>query len=208
MHFHIQAIAISAVAGTGKATVSKELIALRPDLYEPVGSITTRPPKPEAHGKKYEYASSHEEFEQFIREGKVLEFNKYASNTTDKGFHYYGTSRASYEDIIARGKVGLLDVDINGLCQMSPILGDSLLSVFLGCEREENHRRLLMRGTESIEEIEARMLTGDTERERVPSLVDQGIIRRIIWYGVAAQAGFAANEIHNLFLEYNKLKCA
>ncbi len=195
-------IVFCAVAGTGKATIITELIALRPDLFETVGSATTRAPKKEAHGKKYLH-TSHEGFEAMIANESVLEWNKYPSSN-EFGFNYYGTTRASYEDIVNRGKIALFDLEINGLKQLKKILpSNEILGLFLSAELEEIIKRLTKRGTESAEEIATRIETGKQEIALVPELKEQGIIDEVIWYGAGAHPGITANEILNFFLKYN-----
>ena len=69
-------IVISAPSGGGKGTILKELFAQDANLRLSV-SATTRQPRPgEENGKQY-YFISHEEFQDLIKTGKMLEYTEY-----------------------------------------------------------------------------------------------------------------------------------
>lgn len=183
-------VAISAPGGTGKATLCLMLITIFPNLFEVVGSYTTRDAKEEKHGKKYIHVT-HEEFKKLKEAGKIMESNDYT------GEHLYGTSRESYDEIIAAGKIPLFDIDINGAHQLRNTLGtDEFLSFFLNCEIDEIERRLRGRGTENEQQILKRLETGKKELELLPSFHNLKVINEIVPYGVGADAELTAKVMY------------
>lgn len=178
---HLSA-AIVGPAGTGKATLCLMLITIFPNLFEVVGSYTTRDLKEEIHGKKYTKVTR-EEFIRLKDEGKIMESNDYT------GTHLYGTSRESYDAIIEAGKIPLFDIDINGVLQIRNILGaDEFLVFFLECEIEEIERRLRGRNTENNEQIIKRIETGKKENESAKALAAVNVINELVPYGVGMTA--------------------
>lgn len=175
-------IIIAGPSGVGKATLCLMLLVLFPEKFAVVGSYTTRAAKEEKHGKIYIHCT-HEEFAQYLLEGKIMESNNYT------GKNLYGTSRESYDEIIKSGKIPLFDVDLNGAQQLRNLLPqDDLLSFFLDCEIDELERRLIGRNAETLEQIKDRLKTGAEELALAPSLVSLKVINKIIPYGVGADA--------------------
>ncbi len=196
-----KAISISAVSGTGKATICMHLKTLAPYLFAVTSSGTTRKSKVEVHGKKYEHFS-HDDFEALIKGDGFLEHNKYP---TKNDFNYYGSLRTSYEEIVNSGKIALFDVDINGATQLKQKLGNDLFSIFLNCEIEETESRLRKRNSEDEEQIQIRLKMGRLELEQIPTLKTRGVIDEIIWYGKDVIPGIIANEILNFILKKQTL---
>lgn len=184
--------AICGPAGVGKATLCLELITMFPGVFQVVGSYTTRDPKPEIHGKEYEFCT-HDEFKQYVADGKIMEHNNYT------GKNLYGTSKESHDKIVASGKIPLFDIDINGALQLKKFPGmDDLQIFFLECELDEQKRRLEGRGVETAEQIASRLETGKEELERAPQLKSQGEIHQLIPYGKGAERKETALKLHNL----------
>ena len=77
-------ICVSGFAGSGKGTIMKRLMADYSDKYALSVSATTRKPRPgEVEGREY-FFKTKEEFEQLIKEDKMLEYACYVGN-------FYGT---------------------------------------------------------------------------------------------------------------------
>jgi guanylate kinase len=103
----MKSLIIVGPSGVGKGTVISQLLK-KYSIFEFVVSFTTRHPRPgEIEGKDY-YFISHQEFNQRKENGEMLENKKVFTN-------YYGTSRSCYFEIIKRGRIPLLDVDIEGM---------------------------------------------------------------------------------------------
>ena len=185
-------VAICAPGGTGKATLCLMLITIFPNLFEVVGSYTTREAKEEKHGKKYIHVTR-EEFIKLRDAGKIMESNDYT------GEHLYGTSRESYEAIIESGKIPLFDIDITGVEQLRNTLStDEFLVFFLDCDIEEIERRLRNRGTENESQIQKRLTTGRSELKISKTLAEVKVINNIVPYGVGADAEITARRMYEL----------
>ena len=117
-------IVLSSPSGAGKSTMTRRLLADRPDLRLSV-SATTRPPRPgEVDGRDY-YFVSRERFAAMVSGGELLEH-------ADVFGHRYGTPRAPVEGALADGRDMIFDVDWQGAQQLRlSALGRSVVSVFL-----------------------------------------------------------------------------
>ena len=88
-------IVISGFAGSGKGTITKELIK-RYDNYRVSVSATTRNPRPgEVDGKDY-FFITRDKFEEMIAAGELLEYAEYVGN-------YYGTPKSYVNEMPAPG---------------------------------------------------------------------------------------------------------
>jgi hypothetical protein len=98
-------IVLSGPSGVGKGTLYKMLLDRHPDSFATSVSHTTRNPRPgEVHGQDYYYVTM-EEFEDLIAEGGFLEHAKFGGNR-------YGTSKKMIEDMGQKGKVVILDIEM------------------------------------------------------------------------------------------------
>lgn len=179
-------VALVAVSGTGKTTLSKNLTILIPGLRTAV-SATTRPPRGgEIEGVHY-YFLTRSLFEEKIKAGEFAEWFPYNGNL-------YGTLLS---EIGKREKEGLpliFDIEINGAMMLKQSLGDRLITVFLECPIEECEKRLRGRDVNQSEDyIQSRMLIG--MNEEIPRKSECDVL---IWYGPGVEPAFAANEIANL----------
>lgn len=143
-------IVICAPSGTGKSTLLSRLKSDFPDLKWSV-SCTTRPTRTgEEHGKDYFFIKV-ESFEKQIADDEFIEWAKVHSN-------YYGTSKRFIEEGIKTGKQMLFDLDVQGADAMKKIYGEQAQVIFIEPPSiEELEKRLLARGTDSIEVIQERI---------------------------------------------------
>ncbi|HEY6107884.1 MAG TPA: guanylate kinase [Gemmatimonadales bacterium] len=103
-------VILSAPSGGGKTTISRALLARRPDVGYSV-SATTRPPRPgEQNGESYHFVTR-AEFERLATAGEFLEWAEYAGNR-------YGTLRREVRAVLAAGKHALLDIEVQGARQV------------------------------------------------------------------------------------------
>lgn len=140
---------ISGPSGTGKGTICSRIMEER-KLSLSI-SMTTRAPRDgEKDGQSY-YFVTKEEFENKIKEDKMLEYAKVFDN-------YYGTPKDKVISRLERGIDVILEIDIQGGLQVrSKMPEDSVLIFILPPSLEELKNRLKLRGTESIEAIEKRL---------------------------------------------------
>lgn len=152
-------IVICAPSGTGKSTLLNRLKTDIPDLVWSV-SCTTRPIRSgEVHGKDY-YFIKPQTFEQQIADNEFIEWARVHSN-------YYGTSKRFVTEGLQKGWKMLFDLDVQGADAMKVIYGDEAQVIFIEPPSiEELEKRLLARGTDSVEVIAERIKNARKELER------------------------------------------
>lgn len=152
-------IVVSGFSGAGKGTLMKELMK-NYDSYALSVSMTTRAPRPgETDGKDYFFVTK-EAFEEKIREEGVIEYAGYCGN-------YYGTPRAYVESQMEAGKDVILEIEIQGALKVKERFPDALLLFVMPPSAEELKRRLVGRGTESMEVIDQRMRRAVAEAQGI-----------------------------------------
>ena len=150
---------LSGPSGVGKGTVCQALFSERDDLCLSV-SATTRAPRPgEVDGVNYIFLSE-AEFSEWIEKGNFLEWATYCD-------HRYGTPLHKVEELLEQGKDVLLEIEIQGSLQVKEKLPESILIFTLPPSMSELRSRLIGRGTESAEVVEARLLRAEEEMKFV-----------------------------------------
>jgi len=150
---------VAAPSGTGKTTVCLALRERDPRLILSV-SHTTRPRRPsEREGVDYHFVGI-EEFQRLIAAGAFLEWAVYNSN-------HYGTSWKAIEGPLADGLDVLLEIEVQGARQVRQRLPDARLIFLLPPTKAALVRRLEGRGTDTAEQVAARLLTAQRELEAV-----------------------------------------
>lgn len=148
-------IIISGFSGTGKGTMIKMLMDRHPGRFAFSVSATTRSPRPgEVEGREYFFVTK-ERFEEMIERGELLEHASFSGN-------YYGTPAAPIDEMLASGRSIILDIEVNGMQQVTARRPDTLTAFIIPPSSEELIRRLTGRGTESREQI-LRRLTRATQ---------------------------------------------
>ena len=142
-------VVVSGFSGAGKGTLMKELLK-RYDNYALSISATTRAPREgETDGKEYFFVTK-EQFEKMRDERKLIEYAQYVNN-------YYGTPKEYVEQKMAEGKDVILEIEIQGALKVKKRFPDALLLFVAPPSAEELRRRLVGRGTETLEVINARL---------------------------------------------------
>lgn len=141
-------LVISGPSGCGKSTICQRL--LEDPSVEFSVSATTRPKRPgEVDGRDYFFVDQ-ERFRRHIENGDFLEWAEVHGSL-------YGTLRDQMERALDRGRVFLLEVDVQGGAQLKA-LGIPGVYVFVTAPDMETLRaRLFDRGTDSPEVVERRM---------------------------------------------------
>ena len=149
-------VVISGPSGVGKGTVRKALFDIpNHDLVYSV-SMTTRPPRDgEVDGVDY-YFVSKEEFLKRIEEDKFLEWAEFVGN-------YYGTPKDKVEEQLELGKEVVLEIEVEGALKLRKKVKDAVFIFIVPPGRQALYDRLLKRGTEAKEIIEARVKKADNE---------------------------------------------
>jgi len=141
----------SAPSGSGKSTIVNHLLKLHPEIEFSV-SATSRPPRgQEQNGVEY-YFLDVEEFRRRIAADAFVEYEEVYPG------RFYGTLKEEVERIWAKDHVIIFDVDVKGGVSLKKYFGDKALSVFIQAPSvEELRRRLVLRGTDSEEDIVKRV---------------------------------------------------
>ena len=154
-------VVVSGFSGSGKGTIMKELLS-RYDNYALSISATTRSPREgEQDGREY-FFKTREEFEEMIAADALIEHACYVEN-------YYGTPRAYVEEQLALGKDVILEIEIQGALQIRKRLPDTVLLFISPPDARTLEKRLVGRGTESMDVIENRLSRAVEEAEGIES---------------------------------------
>ena len=152
---------VSGFSGAGKGTVMKRLIQ-KYDDYALSISVTTRNPREgERDGIEY-FFKTKEEVEAMIENDEFLEYARYVDN-------YYGTPRFYVEEMLAKGKDVILEIEIQGAMQIKAKNQEAVLVFVTPPSFEELRNRLVGRGTETADVIESRLKRASEEAEGMPS---------------------------------------
>ena len=146
-------IIVSAPSGSGKSTIVNWLMQEHPELnlYFSISCTSRAPRGTEQNGVEYFFISP-EEFKEKIAQGEFLEYEEVYED------RFYGTLKEQVETQRMNGENVVFDVDVKGGCRIKQYYGDEALSLFIQPPSiEELKRRLVNRGTDSIEDIEKRL---------------------------------------------------
>ena len=152
---------VSGFSGAGKGTVMKRLIQ-KYDDYALSISVTTRNPREgERDGIEY-FFKTKEEVETMIENDEFLEYARYVDN-------YYGTPLFYVEEMLAKGKNVILEIEIQGAMQIKAKNPEAVLVFVTPPSFEELRNRLVGRGTETADVIESRLRRASEEAEGMSS---------------------------------------
>jgi guanylate kinase len=148
---------ITGPSGVGKGTLIRGLLERVPGLELSV-SATTRPPRPgERDGVDYHFLSD-EEFDRRVANGEFVEHARYSG-------HQYGTLRSELERRMAEAAGVVLEIEVQGARQIRAAMPEAV-QVFIAPPSVEALRaRLVGRGTDAPEDVEARLATALEELE-------------------------------------------
>jgi guanylate kinase len=148
-------IVITGPSGVGKGTLLAKLRQHHPELFFSI-SATTRAPRPgEVEGQSY-YFVSHEQFQDMIAAGELLEWAEFAGNC-------YGTPRQAVTAQIAKGKVVILEIELQGARQVRQTYPQALQVFILPPSFAELEQRLRQRAQDSEAAIARRLATAQSE---------------------------------------------
>lgn len=155
---------LSAPSGSGKSTIVQWLMKEHPELRLTFSiSATSRAPRgTEQDGVEY-YFLSVEDFKKKIDDNEFLEYEEvYAGG-------FYGTLKAPIEKKLQEGYNVVFDVDVKGGVNIKKYFGDRAMSLFIQPPSvEELRKRLIGRGTDSMEKIEERLAKASYEMTFAP----------------------------------------
>ena len=154
-------LVLSSPSGAGKTSISRQLLESEPELTLSV-SATTRKRRPgETDGKDYHFTDT-ETFQIQINQNAFLEYAKVFD-------HYYGTPRALVEDKLKNGRDVLFDIDWQGTQQLSELMPEDLVKIFiLPPSVSELEKRLLRRAQDTADVVAGRMAKAADEMSHYP----------------------------------------
>jgi len=143
-------LVITGPSGVGKGTLIRGLLERVPGLELAVSATTRKPREGEVNGVDYHFLSE-EDFDRRVAAGEFLEHAEYAGNR-------YGTLRSEVE----RGPV-VLEIEVQGARQVREALPEAIQVFIAPPDVDALRQRLLGRGTDSPEGIQARLAQADEE---------------------------------------------
>ena len=152
-------VVVSGFSGVGKGTLMRCLTE-RYGYYALSISATTRAPREgEIDGREY-FFKTKEEFEQLIKEDRLIEYACYCGN-------YYGTPRDYVEDQMEQGRDVILEIELQGALKIKEKYPEALLLFVMPPDAQTLAERLRGRGTETDEVIKARLARAVEESVQV-----------------------------------------
>lgn len=145
-------IILSAPSGSGKSSIISQIIHDEALKLEFSISATTRPPRgTEKDGVEYYFLST-TDFKERIARGEFAEYEQVYEG------RFYGTLKSEIQRICHKGNHPIMDVDVAGGVNVKKLYGAQALSIFIMPPSiEELRHRLLLRATDSEEEIQRRV---------------------------------------------------
>lgn len=144
-------IIITAPSGAGKTSITHHLLNTVPQLSFSISATTRKPRDDEQDGRDY-YFISDEEFRRKIQKNEFVEWEMVYEGK------YYGTLKSELQRIWKLEKTPLLDIDVKGAIHVQQQYPESTFSIFIEPPSiEELKKRLLSRGTETKESLQARV---------------------------------------------------
>ncbi|HLR91861.1 MAG TPA: guanylate kinase [Atopostipes sp.] len=143
-------IVLSGPSGVGKGTVRKHLFDHYNNDFDFSISMTTRLKRAgEVDGVDY-FFKTKEEFEQYIKEGKLLEYTNYVGN-------YYGTPIDYVRETLDSGRDVFLEIEVQGALKVKKRMPEGIFIFLSPPDLDELKARIENRGTDTPEVIRQRM---------------------------------------------------
>ena len=155
-------IIFAAPSGAGKSSLIKKIIEISKEKLELSVSATTRAPrKGEIHGKDYFFISDNE-FNELKDKDAFIECANVHGNQ-------YGTLKSFVHEKMEEGISVILDIDVQGFAQIRETIEDMVSIFIIPPSLDELKNRLILRGLDTNEAIEKRLLNAVEELKHAES---------------------------------------
>src|SRR5579884_3902229 len=148
---------ITGPSGVGKGTLIRGLRRHVPEL-EPTVSATTRPPRPGAQDGVDSHFLRPAQFAARVSAGDFLEHADYSG-------HRYGTLSSEVQSRLSRGVPVVLEIEVQGARQVRRAMPEAVAVFIAPPSMDALRSRLERRGTDSPEQVQARLDTAERELE-------------------------------------------
>ncbi|MDD3842739.1 MAG: guanylate kinase [Candidatus Izemoplasmatales bacterium] len=149
-------VVMSGPSGVGKGTIRKALFQMPENNFCYSVSMTTRKPRVgEINGVDYFFVSR-AEFEQYIHEGKLLEYAEFVGEL-------YGTPLSYIEQKLSEGKEVIIEIEVQGALQVREKMPDAVFVFIVPPSKKELEERLYHRGTDNVSTIAQRLAKAERE---------------------------------------------
>lgn len=143
-------IVLSGPSGVGKGTVRKHLVDHYHNDFHFSISMTTRERRTgEVDGVDY-FFKTRAEFEDYIVQGKLLEYAEYVGN-------YYGTPLDYVEDHLSHGRDVFLEIEVQGALKVKKAMPEGIFIFLSPPDLKELQNRIESRGTDTSDIIQKRL---------------------------------------------------
>ena len=151
-------IIFAAPSGAGKSSLIKKIIEISENKLELSVSATTRLPREgETHGKDYFFISD--------KEFNELKNNKAFIESANVHGHKYGTLKSFVDEKLEEGIYVILDIDVQGFTQIRNTIENTVSIFIIPPSFDELKKRLFLRGSDSDDSIENRLINAKKELE-------------------------------------------
>lgn len=152
-------VVVSGFSGAGKGTVMKALTAKYENYALSISATTRAPREGEVDGREY-FFKTRQEFEQMIQDEALIEYAEYVGN-------YYGTPKDYVFSNMKEGRDVILEIEIQGALKIKKKFPEAVLLFITPPSAEELKKRLVNRGTESMDTILARLARAAEEAKGI-----------------------------------------
>ncbi|MCB9840528.1 MAG: guanylate kinase [Phycisphaeraceae bacterium] len=174
---------ISGPSGVGKTTITRGVERSIPGAVFSVSATTRARTPADVEGVDYHFVTP-EEFERMVGEGAFLEHAGVFGKR-------YGTPRAWVEEQLARGRLVILEIDVQGAMQVKAKLPEAFAVFILPPSEEALLERLRSRKREGEEAIQKRFAEArrEIEQARSSGVYDAYVVNRDVHEAIAEAVG-------------------
>ncbi len=148
-------IVFAAPSGAGKSSLIKEIVSNNENIELSVSATTRTPREGETHGKDYFFISDKEFNDLKEKEAFIESANVHG--------HQYGTLKTFVEEKLENNISVVLDIDVQGFCQISESIKDIISIFIIPPSLDELKKRLVLRGLDTEEVINKRLINAKKE---------------------------------------------